>query len=372
MHEKTGFAVLAIAVLAASCGGGQQAGPPGGGMEMPPTPVGLTVAQSKSIEDVTEYVATLRSLQSTTIQPQVDGQITQIYVKSGDQVKQGAPLMQIDPRRQEAAVSSQQAERVSREESVSFARQQAERARELFKAGAISKSELEAAETGLRTAEAALKSVEAQAQQQQVQLRYYTVTAPTSGVVADVPVRVGSHVSPQTVLTSIGRNDNLELYVSVPVERSADLKEGLPVRVISGDGRDVLAMTTVSFVSPSVDEATQSILVKGTVANPDGRLRSSQFVRARIVWGAREGIVVPVTAVGRVTGQHFVFVAEGADGKLAAKQRIIKVGPIVGDEYPVLEGVKAGEKIVTSGGQKLFEGSPIQEMPASPPAPPAK
>jgi RND family efflux transporter MFP subunit len=376
MHEKTGLAVLAVAVFAAACGGGEQAGPPGGGMQMPPTPVGITVAQSKSIEDVTEYVATLKSLQSTTIQPQVDGQITQINVKSGDQVKQGAPLIQIDPRRQEAAVSSQQAERAAREEAVSFARQQADRARELFKAGAISKQELEAAETGLRTAEAALKSVEAQAQQQQVQLRYYTVTAPTSGVVGDIPVRVGSHVSPQMVLTSIGRNDNLEVYVSVPVERSADLKEGLPMRVVSGDGREVLAMTTVSFVSPSVDEATQSILVKGTVANPDGALRSSQFVRARMIWGTREGIVVPVTAVGRVSGQHYVFVAEGADGKLVAKQRIIKVGPIVGDEYPVLEGIKAGEKIVTSGSQKLFEGSPIQEVPAGPPpgapAPPAK
>ena len=83
-------------------------------------------------------------------------------------------------------------------------------------------------------------------------------------------------------------------------------------------------------------QAKQSILVKGTVRNPDGNLRSSQFVRARIVWKTAEGLVVPVTAMSRVNGQYCVFVAENADGKLVAHQRLIKVGPIAGDSYPVL------------------------------------
>ena len=89
---------------------------------------------------------------------------------------------------------------------------------------------------------------------------------------------------------------------------------------------------------------TQSVLVKGVVQNPRGALRSSQFVRARIIWKTAQGLVVPVTAVLRINGQYFVFVAEGADGKLVAHQRGVKVGPIVGDDYPVLEGVKAGER----------------------------
>ncbi|MBI4485945.1 MAG: efflux RND transporter periplasmic adaptor subunit [Acidobacteria bacterium] len=365
MRFKTGIAIAAVAVIAAACTQ-SQGGPPGGGQGMPPTAVSLAVAEAKPIEDTTEYVATLKSLRSTTIQPQIDGQITQIFVKSGDSVKQGAPLMQIDPRRQQAAVSSQEAERASKEANVSFARQQHQRASELFKAGAISKQELEQAETALSTAEAALRSLQAQVQQQRVQLRYFTIAAPTSGTVGDVPVRVGHQVSPQTVLTSIEQNDNLEVYVSVPVERAGDLKTGLPLRVMSGDGRETLAMTTVGFVSSSVDEATQSILVKGRVANPDGKLRSSQFVRARIVWKTEEGLVVPVTAVGRISGQHYVFVAEEADGKLVARQRIVKLAPIVGDDYPVLDGIKPGERIVVSGSQKLREGAPIAPAGASP------
>jgi len=335
---------------------------------MPPTPVALAPARATSIEDTTEYVATLKSLRSTTIQPQTDGQITQIFVKSGDRVPDGAPLFQIDPRRQQAAVASQQAEVAAKEASVAFARQQVQRSSELYKAGAISKQELEQAETALRTADADLKALQAQVQQQQVQLRYYTVTAPTSGIIGDVPVRVGHLVTSQTVLTTIDQNELLEVYVNIPIEKSTDLKNGLPIRVLGSDGQQTLTTTVVSFVSPHVDEGTQSILVKGIVRNPDGTMRASQFVRARIIWKTAEGLVVPVTAVLRISGQYFAFVAQeepntaagGSGTRLIARQRAIKVGPITGDNYPVLDGIKPGERVVTSGAQKLADGAPIQ------------
>ncbi|OLD19267.1 MAG: hypothetical protein AUJ01_06270 [Acidobacteria bacterium 13_1_40CM_3_65_5] len=362
MRHMPGVAAVTafVALSSLACNRNQSAaGPPA----MPPTPVALAPARATSIEDTTEYVATLKSLRSTTIQPQTDGQITQIFVKSGDRVRDGQPLFQIDPRRQQAAVASQQAELAAKDASVAFARQQVQRSSELYKAGAISKQELEQAETALRTAEADLKALQAQVQQQQVQLRYYTVTAPTSGIVGDVPVRVGHLVTPQTVLTTIDQNELLEVYVNVPIEKSSDLKNGLPIRVLSSDGQQTLTTTVVSFVSPHVDEETQSILVKGIVRNPDSTMRASQFVRARIIWKTAEGLVVPVTAVLRINGQYFAFVAQDEGGKLVAKQRAIKVGPITGDNYPVLDGIKAGERVVTSGAQKLADGVPIQPTP---------
>jgi len=248
------------------------------------------------------------------------------------------------------------------------ARQQVQRSSELYKAGAISKQELEQAETALRTADADLKALQAQVQQQQVQLRYYTVTAPTSGIIGDVPVRVGHLVTSQTVLTTIDQNELLEVYVNIPIEKSTDLKNGLPIRVLGSDGQQTLTTTVVSFVSPHVDEGTQSILVKGIVRNPDGTMRASQFVRARIIWKTAEGLVVPVTAVLRISGQYFAFVAQeepntaagGSGTRLIARQRAIKVGPITGDNYPVLDGIKPGERVVTSGAQKLADGAPIQ------------
>ena len=346
---------FAAAALSA-CNRSQSQGPP---PAMPPTPVAIATASATPLEDTTEYVATLKSLRSTTIQPQTDGQITQIFVKSGDRVREGAPLFQIDQRRQQAAVASQQAEVAAKEANVAFLRQQAERTSELFKAGAISKQESEQAETALRTAEADLKALQAQVQQQQVQLRYFTVTAPTSGIVGDVPVRVGHLVTPQTVLTTIDQNELLEVYVNVPIEKGGELKNGLPIRVMRSDGEQTLATTNVNFISPHVDDNTQSILVKGLVRNPGGTMRASQFVRARIVWKTAQGLVVPVTAVLRINGQYFAFVAQDEGGKLVAKQRAVKVGQITGDHYPVLDGIKPGERVVTSGAQKLADGAPI-------------
>ena len=374
MHTyRAAIAATFVSLAAAACGGGDSAGQGAAARDFPPTPVKIVDARGTPLEDTSEYVATLKSLRSTAIKPQIDGQITQIFVKSGDRVGQGARLMQIDPQRQQAAVSSQQAERAAREANVTYAQQQQQRATGLFAAGAISRQELEQSETALRTAEANLRALSAQVQQQEVQLRYFSVTAPTAGIVGDVPVRVGNQVSPQTMLTTIDQNETLELNVNVPIERAGALRNGLPLQVLGNEGNEIVASTTVDFISPRVDDQTQSVLVKAQVRNPDGRLRSSQYVRARIIWKTSEGLVVPVTAVLRISGQFFAFVAEDAGGKLVAKQRAIKVGPISGNNYPVLEGIKPGERVVTSGAQKLADGAPIQAAPdpASPAQPPA-
>ncbi|MSO45326.1 MAG: efflux RND transporter periplasmic adaptor subunit [Acidobacteria bacterium] len=354
--SRAASAVL-VASLSAGCGGPQSA--PAQLQAPPPTAVEIAAARLSSVEDSTEYVGTLKSLRSTTIQPQIDGQITEILVKSGDRVAQGAPLVKIDPQRQEAAVSSQQAERGAKEAAVTYARQQQQRVSELHAAGAVSKQELEQAETALRTAEADLTALQTKVQQQQVQLRYYTVNAPTAGVVGDVPVRVGMQVTSQTLLTTLDQNEILEANLSVPIERAGALTLGLPVIVMSSDGEQTLAMTTVSFISPRVDDQTQSILVKAQVRNPTLALRASQFVRARVIWKTNQALTIPVTAVLRINGQFFAFVAEDAAGKLVAHQRAITLGPITGDAYLVLDGIKAGDKVIVSGIQKLGDGAPV-------------
>jgi RND family efflux transporter MFP subunit len=363
MHGRT-YATAGAVCLALLTGCNRAAPAPAGPPSFPPAVVKLETANAAPIEDSSEYIAVLKSLQSTVVQPQTDGQVIEVLARSGDRVSQGQPLVQIDPSRQRAAVSSQEADRVAREADVAYARQQYQRLSELLAAGAISRQELEQAETALRTAEGRLQSLQAQVKQEEVQLQYFTVTAPTSGIIGDVPVRVGNQVTPQTVLTTIDQNDTLELNVQVPVERAGDLKNGLPIRVLTGDGSSQLATATVNFVSPRVDDQTQSILLKALVRNPERAMRVSQSVRAQIVWKTGTGIVVPVTAPLRINGQYFAFVAEevkGPDGKpaLVARQRAIKVGPIAGDNYPVLEGLQAGDRIVVSGTQRLADHAPI-------------
>ena len=348
-------AALLIAITAVGCGGQQDAGP----QAPPPTPVKVATVHPAPVADASEMVATIKSLSSTTIHPQVDGQITRIFVKSGDRVKAGTPLLQIDPQRQQASVASQASARAAQEANVAYAQQQLSRAKELIAVGAISKQELEEAETNLNTARAQLAALDAQVKEQRVTLGYYQVVAPTSGVVGDVPVRVGMQVSSETLLTTVDQNQNLEVYVAVPLERAPELKRGLPIEIIDGTGNK-LAETTVNYISPTVDNQTQSMLVKGNVKGGSGdALRSAQFVRARVIWKTADGLVVPVVAVIRINGKHFVYVSEQKDGKAVARQRPVTLGQIIKDDYTVLGGLKANEQVVISGVQKLMDGVPI-------------
>jgi multidrug efflux pump subunit AcrA (membrane-fusion protein) len=115
----------------------------------------------------------------------------------------------------------------------------------------------------------------------------------------------------------------------------------------------------VSFISPRVDDQTQAVLVKGRMAG-NGNLRSSQLVRARIVWHTTDGLTIPLLAVVRINGQPFVFVAEGTNGNLVASQRLVRVGQIVGNDIVLLSGLVPGDRIVVSGVQRLANGAPIR------------
>jgi RND family efflux transporter MFP subunit len=162
-----------------------------------------------------------------------------------------------------------------------------------------------------------------------------------------------------TVLTTIDRSSDLEVYVSVPVERAPDLHQDLPLQVLDSSGA-VAAETRVSFISPRVDEATQTVLVKAPVPVQEHGLRQAQFVRARIVWGTREAPTIPVLAVSRVGGQYFAFVAVEEDGALVARERPVRLGEIVGNDFVVLDGIAEGDRVIVSGTQMLADGAPVQ------------
>lgn len=344
---------LACLTLAACSGRSTQARP-----QVPPTLVEVATVHPVPIEDASEYVASIESLSSASIKPEVSGEVTRIYVKSGDRVTPGTPLFLIDPLRQEASVSSQDSVRIAQEAATNFAKQQLERARTLYAAGAISNQELEQAQANYDAAAAQLSSLNARLQQERVTLKYYEVRAAAAGTVGDVPIRVGTHVTSDTVLTTIDQNTALEVYVPVPLERSGDLRLGLPLLVLDGQGA-ILARTTVSFISSRVDDQTQSVLVKGRLAG-DGRLRTAQFVRARLVWKSADGLAIPLLSIVRVNGQPFVFVAGEKDGRTVVSQRLVTLGGIVGNDVVVISGLKAGERIVVSGVQKLADGAPIR------------
>jgi len=270
------YVLLLIAAVASSCGrgGAEQAPPPQG-----PSPVGVVVLASKPVTITSEYVGLLRSRRSSQVRPQVEGIITRIFVKSGDRVALGTPLLQLDPLRQQAAFESDQASRAQQEAAVRYAEQQYERAKQLVTAGATSQQEFEQAETNLNTAKAALEALKAREQESRVELQYYRVAAPTGGIVGDIPVRVGDRVETSTELTTVDEQAGLEVYVRVPIERAPEIRTGLPLRITNSRG-EVLAETAIDFVSPQVDDRTQSVLVKGPVPSGPNFARSSSCGRS--------------------------------------------------------------------------------------------
>src|SRR3954471_21245030 len=327
----------------------------------PPPPMGVSTLrlQKKPIEQSSGFISTIRSNRSSTVQPEVEGVVTRIFVKSGDRVPLGAPLVQIKPDKQEATVRSTQASRAAVEADVQYWTQQVKRLDALVTAGAISKQEFEQAENSLRTAQARLSALNAQVNEQQVELQYYRVAAPQGGVVGDIPIRSGDRVTKSTIITTIDDNSALEAYIQVPIDRSPDLRLGLPVEILDADGK-VLATNPVTFVAPRVDDATQTVLIKSLLREVPPSVRTQQFVRSRIVWRTTDGLTVPITAVTRINGKYFCFVTEKTNNGTVARQRPIEVGELVGNDYVVLSGLSAGEQVIVSGIQKIGDGAPVK------------
>jgi multidrug efflux pump subunit AcrA (membrane-fusion protein) len=142
---------------------------------------------------------------------------------------------------------------------------------------------------------------------------------------------------------------------------------GLPVHLLDDSGK-VISTEAITFVSPSVDASTQSVLAKASLQNTLG-LRTEQYVRVQIVWSDEPALTAPLIALNRINGQFFAYVVEpGQDGGTVAHQRSVETGPVVGNDYVIRSGLKPGDKLIVSGVQKIRDGAPVK---ASPPAPPA-
>jgi RND family efflux transporter MFP subunit len=364
----TGLALLClIATMVILSGCGQKdsasgaAGVPPGGM-----PVQVQIVKSDTIPDTAEYLSVLKSRHSANINPQVEGQIIKIFVKSGDRVKTGQPLLEIDPLKQRATVSSQEAARAAQEANAQLAKVNFERAKKLQEAGVISKADFDTAQSSYDSAVAQLKSLDEQVNTQKVELRYYMVSAPMDGIIGDIPVRMGDRVAVTTLLTTVDEPGALEAYIYVPVDHSRGLKVGLPVKLLNESGA-LLADTSVTFVSPQVDPETQTVLAKAAVPNNNtqARLRISQQVRVQIAWGKRQAPTVPFLNLTRINGQYFVFVAVNEGKGAVARQKLVKIGETVGNNVEIIDGIKAGDHLIVSGTQFLQDGAPVAEHEAA-------
>ncbi len=324
-------------------------------------PVQTVTINSSPVPQSDEYVATIKSRHSATINPQVDGNLTEIQAHSGEQVKAGQVLMVIDPLKQQATVDAQIATEKQKLAVYQYNEIDLKRQRKLFDAGVTSRAVLDQSEQAYRNSKADYDSAVASRQTQQQQLGYYQIRAPRDGIVGDIPVHIGDYVSPTTLLTTVDENRDLEAYIYIPVARAAQVRRGLKVDILDGNDK-LVEPTEIDFVSPQVDNGLQGILAKADVHSKPELLRNAQLVKARVIWSTAPTPTVPVLAVSRLGGQAFVFVVANQDGKSIAKQRPITLGDTVGNSYSVLGGLQNGDKVIVSGTQILADGAPVQPL----------
>lgn len=208
----------------------------------------------------------------------------------------------------------------------------------------------------------------AQVRAAEVQLQYTNVVAPFTGVIGDIPVRVGEFMSQGNQLTTLTKNDSLELNISIPLNQAKQLRTGLPVEMLDAQGNPT-ATGKISFISPDASSDSQTVLAKAVFGNASNQLLNRQSVQTKVIWDENPGILIPVTAISRLGGATFVFVAQAPEQPkpgapaLVAIQKPVKLGAIEGNNYQVIEGLKAGEKIVVSGILNLTNGAPITPAP---------
>ncbi|MBN3961026.1 efflux RND transporter periplasmic adaptor subunit [Nostoc sp. NMS8] len=363
--------------------------------------VKISTVQSGIIEESSDFIASLKSQRSVTLQPKIQGQVTQILVKSGDPVPAGAAILQVDRTPQaaialnntvpqgfllqlanaRATLKSLEAERSSYVTNVQLYQQNYEKFVNLAEQGAISrqtsnqfadrlanaKTSLDAIDSRIQAQRAIILQAEKSLQQANInqtqQIRYDKITAPFSGTVGNMAVKVGDLVNTSTQLVNITQNRPLEVNISVPLQQGAQLRKGIPVEVMNTQGQK-LGRSRVFFIAPSASSETQTILIKALFDNPNGQLRADQLVRARVFWNQRPGVLIPTTAMTRVSGDTFVYVVETEKSpqgvsQQVARQRQVKLGEIKGNNYQVIEGLQPEDKVIISGLLNLRDGVAI-------------
>jgi multidrug efflux pump subunit AcrA (membrane-fusion protein) len=175
------------------------------------------------------------------------------------------------------------------------------------------------------------------------------IKAPISGIVSNITVNRGEFITKGQALTKVVDNQTLELNIGVPIERSSQLKIGLPVEIIDS-AKNVSLKSQINFISPETNK--QAILAKASVRN-NGSFRDNQLVSAKVIWQEKPGILVPTTAIVRIGGQSLIFVAteqksETKKAILVAKPRLVVLGDLRGKAYQVASGLEPGEEIIVS------------------------
>ncbi|MGI0481657.1 efflux RND transporter periplasmic adaptor subunit [Geminocystis sp. CENA526] len=315
--------------------------------------------------DVSRAEANLKSTLADLQRASADLELAQVnFDRSKFLVDSGVlPTQDLDDKTRD--LSSAKATVTAREEAVQGARSQVQTTKESLNSALsnlkVADARIQGAKSNVDRARANIDQSRGNKGSIEQNLIFNRIVAPVTGIVGDFNAKkVGDYLRQGEALTTITNNDKFLLNINVPIENLPRLKIGLPVQIL-GDNNTPVASGSVSFISPLTEQNNQSVTVKISFEN-DGSFKDEKYVRARLIWDTKPGILIPTNVVSSLGGQKFVFVAQKGDNEaLTAKQIPITIGGIQGQEYQVLSGVNPGDRIVTSRILDLRNNTPISE-----------
>jgi membrane fusion protein, multidrug efflux system len=355
------FLISTISLLAVGCGNKDQHG-----MQGPPA-VNVAV-QPVSMSDARYYdgyPVVLRGVQEVELRPQVNGYITQIHFTEGTRVRKGQKLYSIDQQQSEASYQQAVANLSVQEANLERAKKDIERYRQLDKADAIAKQQVDYAEAAYAAAQKQVDAAKAAVQAVQTNVRYTTIVAPFDGTIGISSVRLGTSVTPgQTLLNTISSDDPIAADITVDQKEILRFTNLLAAGKSKNDSTFMLELNgeryphpgKISIIDRAVDPQTGSIRMRLEFPNPGLLLRAGMSGKLLVAFNVKNTVVIPHKALNEQLGEFYVYLADSA----RATQRKVIPGKAIGKNIIIKSGLQKGDSLITEGVQSLREGTPIR------------
>jgi RND family efflux transporter MFP subunit len=342
----------------------------------PPAVVEVATVVQQDTPIYSEWVAILDGYVNAQIQAHVSGYIIRQNYKEGSVVRRGDVLFEIDPRPFKAALELAKAQLAQAEAQLGKANLDVERDTPLAQARAIAQSQLDTEIQANLGAQAMVQAAKANVEQAELNLEWTRVTSLVTGIAGIAQVQIGNLVGPNSVLTSVSQVDPIKAYFTVSEQQFIDFhrrfptqasveeeRRHIPLQLLLADGSVYERPGTIYFADREVNPATGAIRIAGVFPNPNSLLRPGGYGRVRASVKTQNGaLLVPQRAVIELQGSQQVAVV-GDDNKVSI--RPVTVGERVGNLWIVNEGLKAGERVVVEGLQKVRDGAPVKVASAS-------
>ena len=330
------------------------------GFQPPPEAVTTIVAQPEEWPDTLAVIGTTAAVQGVTVSADLPGLVARISFESGQSVRQGDVLVELDTREEQAQLAAAEAQR-------ELARLNFERMQALVVDGAISRADYDRAAAEQKSSDARVGEIRAG-------IARKTIRAPFSGVLGIRQVNLGQYLSAGDPVVPLQSLHPIYVNFGVPQQDTARVRVGGRIRVTTDNLSGVEFTGRVTAIDSVVSPETRNVQVQATVPNPGGKLRPGMFVQTSVVTGAtRSNVSLPASAISYAPFGDSVFVLadmKGPGGQTyrGARQQFVKLGPSRGDRVAVLSGVNPGDEVVTSGTFKLRNGAAVHVNNAVQPA----